>query len=246
MYFEEYGNKSNPTIMFLHCAAIVEIYLNQYSLADRYHIVVPHLYGSGKEVQTDFNFKKNEEAIAHIIEDIAKEKVYIIGHSEGANLAFALVSHHPELFYKAIISSPMIDKSEKIAKIKSAYISVMYGMMKTKWMGKVYVKFLSINDEDRAKFFLDYWTKISKKTWQSYYTDRITFEKCPQFKDVTIPILCILGTKEPKTIKQTVQKMQEINHNCNIKYMQGVGHDHPIKKANELQKIILDYFCEQL
>jgi pimeloyl-ACP methyl ester carboxylesterase len=246
MYFEEYGDKNNPTIIFLHCAAIVEIYLKQYSLSDRYHIVVPHLYGSGKEVQTDFSFEKNEKAIVDIIKYIGKEKVYIIGHSEGANLAFALVSHHSELFNKAIISSPMVDKSDKIARMKALYISVMYGIMKTKWMGKVYVKFLSINDEHRTQSFLDYWTKISKNTWQSYYTDRITFEMCPQFKDVTIPIFCILGTKEPKIIKQTVQKMQEINPNCNIKYMQGVGHDHPIKKADELQKIILDYFCEPL
>lgn len=244
MYFEEYGDKNNPTIIFLHCAAIVEIYLRQYSLVERYHIIVPHLYGSGKEVQMDFSFEKNEEAIVDIIKNIGKEKVYIIGHSEGANLTFALVSHNSKLFNKAIISSPMVDKSDKIARMKSVYISAMYRIMKTKWMGKVYVKFLNINDENRIKFFLDYWTKISKKTWQSYYTDRITFEMCPQFKDVTIPILCILGTKEPKIIKQTVEKMKEINCSCNIKYMQGVGHEHPIKKSDELKKIIVDYFCE--
>lgn len=244
MFFEEYGDKKNATIIFLHCAAIVEIYLKQYSLAEKYHIVIPHLYGCGKEVDTDFNFKKNEKAIVDIIEKFGKDKVYIMGHSEGANLAFALVSHYPELFSKAIISSPMIDKSDKIAQMKGIYISFMFGMMKTKWMGKIYLKLLGINQEDRAKFFLEYWTKISKNTWKRYYTDRITFEMCPKFKDVTTPILCLLGTKEPKTIKQTVLKMKEINRNCNIQYIHGIGHEHPIKNADELKMTISNYFSE--
>lgn len=246
MYFEEYGDRNNPTIIFLHCAAIVEIYLKQYSLKESYHIVIPHLYGSGKEVETNFSFEKSERAIVDIIKGIGKEEVYIFGHSEGANLAFALVSHYPELFSKAIFSSPMVDKSDKIAGMKAAFLSAMYGIVKKRWIGKIYVKFLGINNENRARFFLDYWTKISKNTWMSYYTDRITFEMCPKFKEVKIPVLCILGTKEPKVIKETVQKMKDINGNCRIRYIQGVGHEHPIKKADELQKIIKDNFCEVL
>ncbi|MHC1684162.1 MAG: alpha/beta fold hydrolase [Clostridiaceae bacterium] len=242
MYFEEYGDRNNQTIIFLHCAAIVEIYLKQYSLSERYHIIVPHLYGSGREVKTDFSFEKNEKAIVSIIKDIIKEKAYIIGHSEGANMTFALVSHYPELFHKAIISSPMIDKSDKIAKMKSGFVSFMYGIVKTKWIGKTYVKFLNINDKERESFFLDYWTKISKNTWKNYYTDRVTFEMCPQFNEITIPVLCILGRKEPKVIKETVEKMQKINSSCNIKYIEGVGHEHPVKKADELKEIIKNYF----
>lgn len=246
MYFEQYGEINQQTIIFLHCAGVVEIYLKQYSLAERYHIVIPHIYGSGKEVETDFNFEQSEKAIVDIIKSIKKDKVYIIGHSEGANLAFAIISHYPELFSKAIISSPMIDKSDRIAKMKSIYFSVMSGILKTKWMGKAFAKLIGINDKERTKFFLSYWTKISKKTWQNYFSDRITFEMCPQFKNLTLPILCISGTNEPKIIHKTIKKMQEINNNCNAKYIQKVGHEHPVKKAEELQKIIIDFFCEQV
>ncbi|WBW98459.1 alpha/beta fold hydrolase [Oceanirhabdus sp. W0125-5] len=242
MYYEEYGDISKPTIVFLHCAAIVEIYLNQYNLSNRYHIIVPHLYGSGKEVETDYEFYKNEKDIATIIKKLNKESVYIVGHSGGANLAVALVSHYPELFNRAIISSPMIDKTDKIAYRKAKYVSLMHRIVKTKFVAKIFVKILSISDKKRAQFFMDYWCKISKKTWINYYTDRLTFEKCPEYKNINVPILYLCGTKEIKEIKETVSKLNALNPYSSVKYLDGVGHEHPIKKKEELQKNILCFF----
>jgi len=56
VHFDEYGNISNPTIVLLHCAAIVDVFFYQLSLSDRYHMIVPHLYGRGKEVSEDYDF----------------------------------------------------------------------------------------------------------------------------------------------------------------------------------------------
>lgn len=242
MYYEEYGSRENPTIVFLHCAAIVEIYLGLYSLSDRYHIIVPHLYGSGKEVASDFSFESNEKAVAELIESLGLHNVFLVGHSEGANLALALVSHYPQLFEKAIISSPMIDKTDKIAQNKARFVGAMYGLVRSKAIGKIYVKFLGISDRDRAKFFLDYWRKISKKTWQSYYTDRFKLENYPEYIGITLPILYLCGSKEPKVIKETVDTLHELNECSSVNMISGFGHEHPLKNSMGLKRIIVEWF----
>ena len=244
MYYEEYGNRENPTVILLHCAAIVEIYLKLYSLADHFHIIVPHLFGSGKEVETDFGFEKNEKAICELIESNGLHNVYIFGHSEGANLALALVSRYPDLFKKAIISSPMIDKTEIIAMKKARFVGSMYGVVRSRLVGKIYVKFLGIKEKERTQFFLDYWSKISKKTWQTYYTDRFTLENYPEYVGISVPILYLFGSKEPKVIKETVETLHELNEFSSVLEIKGYGHEHPLKNSETLKKIIKDWFLD--
>ncbi|MBL4934770.1 alpha/beta hydrolase [Clostridium sp. YIM B02515] len=242
MYYEEYGDNNNPTLVFLHCAGITETYLKLYSLSNQFHLIIPHLYGSGNEVKRDFNFEENKNAIIEIVDRLKKEKVYIIGHSEGANLAFSVISQCPNFFSGAIISSPMVDKSDKIAKQKAIIVGLAYRLIRSKLVGKLYVRFIGIDDKKRADFFISYWTKISMNTWKNYYMDRLTFEKYPQFKDISFPVLCICGSKEPNVIKSTVLYMKKLNKNCNIQYIENAGHEHPIKKSNEFKKIILKEF----
>lgn len=242
MHYEEYGDQKNPTIVLLHCAAIVEIYLKQIELSSQYHLVIPHLYGSGREVAEDFELQKTIAAVISLIKSLGSESVYLVGHSEGANLALALVSQEPELFKKAIISSPMVDKNDGVSRRKARFVSLMYPLVKKRWMGKVYVKFLGIDEADQAAFFLDYWTRISRTTWKNYYTDRVTFENYPGFRDSPVPILCLYGEKEPKVIEATVKKMLALNPLCEAKRIDKVSHDHPIKKWRNFQNEIAAFF----
>ena len=48
MYYDEYGNKNNKIIVFLHGAYFVHSFGRQYTLAEKYHLVVPHITGFGK------------------------------------------------------------------------------------------------------------------------------------------------------------------------------------------------------
>lgn len=242
MFYEEYGDQKNPTIVLLHCAAIVEIYLKQIALSSQYHLVIPHLYGSGEEVAMDFELKKTMAAVISLVKNLGSQPVYLVGHSEGANLALTLVSQEPELFKKAIISSPMVDKNDGVSRRKASFVSLLYPLIKTRWMGKVYVKFLAIDDPDRAAFFLNYWTNISRTTWKNYYTDRVTFEKYSGFRESPVPILCLYGEKEPKVIGTTVKKMLALNPLCKGKQIDKVGHDHPIKKCRNFQNEIAAFF----
>jgi pimeloyl-ACP methyl ester carboxylesterase len=193
-------------------------------------------------VEEDFELEKTVVALISLIKGLGSQPVYLVGHSEGANLALALVSQAPELFKKAIISSPMVDENDRISRRKANFVSLLYPLIKRPWMGKVYVKFLGIDEPDQAQFFLDYWTKISGTTWKNYYTDRVTFEKYPSFRVSLVPILCLYGEKEPKVIAATVKKMLVLNPLCEVKRIDRVGHDHPIKKWRNFQAEIKNFF----
>ena len=47
LYYDEYGNKENPTILLLHGAGALDTFCRQYCFSDKYHLVVPHLAGAG-------------------------------------------------------------------------------------------------------------------------------------------------------------------------------------------------------
>ncbi len=49
IYFDEYGNNENHTLLMLHGAGAVHTFAQQYSFQDKYHLIVPHIYGNGRK-----------------------------------------------------------------------------------------------------------------------------------------------------------------------------------------------------
>ena len=97
MYYEEYGSRNNPTIVFLHGANLVQSFFKQYCFSDRYNLIVPHITGYGKEAGTVYTTEKAMSDITELIKSLDR-KVMLIGFSLGAQLAVKLVSEHEELF----------------------------------------------------------------------------------------------------------------------------------------------------
>lgn len=242
MYFEKYGSPDKPVLFLIHSEGLVEVFHQLYApLTERFYVIVPHLLGSGKEVGKDFSFEESEKQVIEIIRQ-QKRKVYIAGHSLGGNLVFSMISHYPQYFEKAIISSPMIDQTDEDARKKAGKTSITSLITGMKFMNKKYIKLLGLESQEEIKFFLDYRSKISKKTWSNYYTDRITFESCPQFANCDIPILCVFGMKEDKDFQRTAIQMKEINKRTEMQCIDGADHDYPFKKTDELKKIMIDFF----
>ena len=57
IYFDEYGERKNPTILLLHGAAALDTFCNQYCFSMQYHLVVPHLHGAGKSADKVYDPK---------------------------------------------------------------------------------------------------------------------------------------------------------------------------------------------
>ena len=88
---EEYGKENNSIIVMLHGANFVHCYGRQYSLANSFHIIVPHIMGFGDEAGRIFYTDTCCAELVNMIRSLNK-KVLLVGFSLGAQLAFKLVS----------------------------------------------------------------------------------------------------------------------------------------------------------
>ena len=104
IYFDEYGDRKNQTIVLLHGAMAVDTFSQQYQALNNYHLIVPHLFGAGA-VEITYEPNKLKLEILELIKSLNKPNVAIMGHSIGAQLAVMLVAENPNLFSSAVFLS---------------------------------------------------------------------------------------------------------------------------------------------
>lgn len=112
MYYDEYGKENEKIIVMLHGANFVHSFGKQYQLADRYHIIVPHLMGYGNETDKIFNADEQINELVGFISSL-ENKVALVGFSLGAQIGFRLAAEHQELFTCAIVVSPWLCKNKE-------------------------------------------------------------------------------------------------------------------------------------
>ena len=91
LYFREFGDRKNPTILLLPGAGMAQTFYCQYGFADRFHLVEVHLLGTGEEAAKKWSLRENIDGVLAIIKEIGKEKVSLAGFSMGAQMAVALL-----------------------------------------------------------------------------------------------------------------------------------------------------------
>ena len=109
IYYDEYGNRENPTILMLHGAGALDTFSRRYCFSEKYHLVVPHLPGAGKAADQVYEPEKTKQALYTLIAGLNKEKIGLIGHSLGGQIAVMLASEHPELFSFAVFLSAWVN-----------------------------------------------------------------------------------------------------------------------------------------
>lgn len=98
LHYDEYGNKEKPTILLLHGAGVLDTFCSQYCFSGQYHLIVPHLHGAGKSADIVYDPDIMKRELFDLIDSLRKEKIGVIGHSLGAQLAIMLVCERPNRF----------------------------------------------------------------------------------------------------------------------------------------------------
>ena len=133
MKIEEYGKENDKIIVMLHGAHFVHSFGRQYALANRYHIIVPHIMGFGAETDRIFDAEACIKELAEFI-GMQGRKVTLVGFSLGAQLALKLVSEYEDLFSTAIVVSPWLIKEESfMAKILKQNLKQL-ASLKKRWL----------------------------------------------------------------------------------------------------------------
>lgn len=236
MKVEEYGKSNSKTIVMLHGANFVHTFGKQYSLSEKYHIVVPHIMGFGDNADRVFQTDECIRELADYIKSLNK-KVSLVGFSLGAQLAFKLVSEYEKLFNNAIIVSPwLIKETPELAKADE---------LNKKQLKQLQNKFIcrligTINGlpPKACKEFVLQMQKVKEETIHNVVYNGITFDSVTKFAEVSIPVKVLAGGKEQHDILNSIRKMADINKNCTFEIWDKAAHNIPPIFAKQFNKLI--------
>lgn len=242
IYFDEYGNRSNPIIVFLHGANLVQSFVKQYdAFKDKYCLIVPHITGYGREAGTVYTTEKAAADITELIKSF-NCKVVLIGFSLGAQLAVKLTAEHEELFSGVIAISPWLIKERKFLEKVVKQNEKAYGIIKIKFMSKISGRMIGLNKTDCEQLAEDC-SNIQKQTIINSVDNGIEIDKMSEFFNVKIPMLAICGSKEYPEVAQSVKKMAE-NPNCRYEIWEKAAHNIPTSFSEKLNAEIAEFIKE--
>lgn len=241
MYFEQFGENNNQTIVFLHGAHFVQTFGRQYPLAEKYHLIIPHITGFGNEADKIFT---TEKAIFELYEFIRglNKKVAVIGFSLGAQLAALLVADYPELFDGAIIVSPWLIKKEPLLSQALEGNLKQFHTMKNKFFCNI-IGMLNGFQKKQRKEFVAHMQAEQEQTVRNCVLNGITLDTVSGFKNADFPILAIAGEKEQIEVRQSVKELAKLNLNCKYEIWEKAAHNIPpvfYKKFNECIENFMD------
>lgn len=243
MYFEELGHKDNSTVVLLHGAFFADSFVKQYSLSDRYHLVVPHIKGFGKSANELFTV---DAAVAELVELIEKfAPVYLVGFSLGAQLAFKIISERSDLVKKAVIVSPWLINKDNISDDVINGNLKMLSQLKNKMFSGFMALSMGLPKPKRAEL-VNSMRLISKQTVINSVDNEISLENCQNFKKASVPVLALAGVKEPDDIIDSVKQMSELNDNCTYELWKNAKHNIPTAFSKQFIGKLRDFLTDSL
>lgn len=242
LHYDEYGSRDNPTILMLHGAGTLDTFCQQYSFSEKYHLVVPHLPGAGKSVGEVYEPEKTAQELYDLIADLGKEKIGVIGHSLGGQIAVKLVSERQELFNFAVFLSAWVNPRPETVRLYCRFTRLMAVMIHWKWMVTLSCKSWNFTPEQTNRM-IEYAKLITPQVYRSFFAETLDLAKLPAYQSVNIPMLAICGTKEVKDMKTSLGLLSE-NPSCATAMVEGANHYFPMCKAQELNSL-LEEFCSK-
>ncbi|MCH7321544.1 alpha/beta hydrolase [Solibacillus sp. MA9] len=244
IYFDEYGDRNNPTILLLHGAAAVDTFTQQYQVLNNYHLIVPHLYGAGESVKITYNPHKLKQEILELVKSLNKPSVGIMGHSIGAQLAVMLVTDNPELFSRAVFLSAWVCPNEKSIRMYCKSAPVMVKLLRYKWIVKLQAKYWNYTKK-QSDYMADYARKLTVENYQAFFNETMNIKDFPGIFEVTLPMLAICGQRESKDIKNSLELLAQ-NASCQTMILPKAGHDFPMRCASGLNPILNSFYDETI
>ena len=242
LYCDYYGNPANPPLLLLHGAGALDTFSNQYFLGKKYYLIVPHLPGAGVNAGCEYNMEETVSWLLQLTEKISSEKIAVMGHSLGAQLAAVMVFTHPDKFSCGILLSPWLIPDEKSIKLYKSLSGIASAMLGWKWLVKLQGKYWNMTKK-QSEYMAEYSRNITPEVYASFFEQTGNLENYPQYKSLSVPVLALRGRKETRLIKQTVALLSE-NKNFTAEILPGCSHDFPMRKYKLLNPVISRFLSE--
>lgn len=243
MYYEEYGEKNSPAIVFLHGAMAFRSFDRQKELADRFRLIFYALPGHGEDYGRDFD---RETAIKEIVGILKSQnnKAHLVGFSLGAQLALSLLDGYADLIDKAVLVSPLVDSDETAHKILSLNTRLVGYSTKLKPIAKIVSMFMGIDREKYQKFVREQKNQKVNKLSYSVLKDMLRSDNLKNIASIENPVLILAGDLEYRFFKDSAEKLSGVLKNGELKFYGAAGHNIPFAHYKRFNKDLVEFLSK--
>ncbi|MFJ7666228.1 alpha/beta fold hydrolase [Lysinibacillus sp. NPDC097195] len=227
LYYEEYGDKNAPLIVFLHGGGVSGWMWEQQVtfFAQHYHCLVPDLPGHGTN-SGDSYFSMEEAAvlIIDLIDKVANNrKITVIGFSLGAQIIVQALSMRPNLVDTAVIISALVRPMPSVVKWIAPAIKLSFPLISNRTFSKIQAQTLYIPQEKFTQYYEES-CRMSQHVLISVLKENMSFSIPENFSNVTTAMLVMVGEKEKAMMKKSANDLVDCNVNCDAMVIADIGH----------------------
>ncbi|MBD5138781.1 MAG: alpha/beta hydrolase [Ruminococcus sp.] len=243
IYYEKYGNDSNPIILCLHGSNFVHSFSKQYDqLSKNYCLIIPHLPGFGRNSQVTFSAELAVSQLAEYAESLGR-KVTLMGFALGAQLCLPLICDHGECFNGAIMVSPWliksIDEVEKLMKQQSDNEKMSRNKL------KIGLDSIAMGlDKGERQEHEEYCKSVSMNSILAAIDNGLQLDDYPAYDQVDMPLLALCGIKEALDIRKSVRDLARRNPHCEYDMWDGAANNIPFKFASRFNKTVEEFMAK--
>lgn len=259
--YQTYGTSDKPALLLLHGAGCFDTFCHQYAmLAEHFHVILPHLPGSGESVQTDYCPETLLTDLFGLMEPLSPQPFYILGHSIGAQLAVAFACRYPGLVRRAVFLSPWLRASDRMRSLYTKLAVTTYRSLQSEFFVRLQARLWGLNAAQSDAFTQDCF-QLPSSTYSEFFRRRILLPQQdgsfpagihPDAEDypiagydcVTMPMLAICATHELGEIKSSVAALARQNKNCRALIFPHGSHDFVLRYWKALNPILLQFLLE--
>jgi len=244
LYYEEYGDKNAPLIVFLHGGGVSGwMWAQQIPFfARHYHCLVIDLPGHGRSSEDSyFSMKETAVKIIDLLDKVANNrKIVLIGFSLGAQLIVQVVSTRPNLVNTAVIVSALVRPMPSVVKCIAPAIKLSFPLISNKTFSKIQARTLYIPQEKFTQYYEES-CRMSQHMLISVLKENMSFSIPENFQHVTTSMLVMVGEKEKAMMKKSANDLLASNGNCHGMVIADIGHGISLANPSLFNDIVYDW-----
>ena len=212
LYTQSTGNPTGSTILFLHGGGgggwMWQPQID--ALKNEYHLLAPDLPEHGRSAEIKpFTIADSAAHVAELIRMRAHGgKAHVVGLSEGAQVAVALLAAAPELVDHAVISSALVREMFGMSWFGAGVWAAMYRSIeplnKYAWWARLNMRSNGVPERFLPEMLETYKT-LTADAFAHVIVENQKFRLPAGLEKVTAPTLVVGGRKEYKAMHQSIR-----------------------------------------
>ena len=235
MYYAMHG-QGKPLLLLHGGMGSAEYFHEQVpDFAQHYRVITPDNRGQGRTTDSDapLSYELMMSDTLKLMDHLKIDSAYIVGHSDGAIIGIEMAIHHPERV-RALVAAAQIRHQTAISPTFSSICEIRHHRCRQKEWGYDYL-ILSSTPEHLPV--------IVEKIRKLFLTEpNITAD---QLSSIKTPTLVFDGENEEYIRIDHVKEIAKAIPNAQLVLMPNAGHEAPVEKPAEFNKIVLDFLASK-